>query len=139
MCAGAGGFSRDESEFIKLNGISGNILQFNVNDNILMNLYKKATAFVYPSLYEGFGIPILESFASNCPVILSNTSSFPEVAGDAGSYFDPFDIDSISDAISSVIYQEKIRQDLIEKGRKRLQQFSWEITAIKTANVYKSI
>lgn len=138
VCAGIP-FTIDEKNLLKNLKIIDRTLQYLVNDSELVFLYKNALAFIYPSLYEGFGIPILESFSNDCPVILSNASAFPEVADDSGVYFNPLDNDSIYEAISSVIYNEEVRKKLMEKGRKRLQQFSWELAAKKTEEVYKSI
>lgn len=132
-------FTIEEEFLLKKLKIIDRSIQYSVNDSELVFLYKNALAFIYPSLYEGFGIPILESFSNDCPVILSNASAFPEVADDSGVYFNPLNNDSICEAIRSVIYNEEVRRKLIEKGRKRLQQFSWKFAAKKTENVYKSI
>lgn len=104
-----------------------------VSDEELANLYYNAICFVYPSLYEGFGIPILEAFKNNCPVCLSNSSCFPEIAKDAAVYFDPNDSSSIIKAIENTIVNREI---LIEKGNLRLQYFSWEKAASETEKVY---
>ncbi len=104
-----------------------------VSDEELANLYYNAICFIYPSLYEGFGIPILEAFKNNCPVCLSNTSCFPEIAKDAAVYFDPYDSSSIINAIENTIDNREI---LIQKGSLRLQDFSWEIAASETEKVY---
>ena len=138
VCTGRA-FSKEETEMlIKLN-IFDRVKQYQVNDNELKNLYSAALAFVFPSYYEGFGIPILEAFSNNCPVVLSDASSFPEVAGDAGFYFDPFNIESITFAINSVIYDTEIRNKLIENGKIRFKLFSWDIAAKKTAQVYRNV
>ena len=90
-----------------------------------------------PSLYEGFGLPVLEAFATGCPVALSNTSSFPEIAGDAALYFDPSDVASIEKALRTLLSDHTLRQALIHRGRERLQRFSWATTAERTAAAYK--
>jgi glycosyltransferase involved in cell wall biosynthesis len=139
FCAGGGQFSNKEMcRFFEL-GIEKQVLQHNINDEDLAYLYKYALAFVYPSLYEGFGIPILESFACNCPVICSDTSSLPEISKDAAKYFNPSDEESIRNAILQVLSNNDIRQTLSTKGKKRLAKFSWEITAEKTKKIYESI
>ena len=84
-------FNKDELANLKSSKILDQTRVLAVNEETLNNLYSNALVFVYPSLYEGFGMPILEAFANNCPVCLSNTSCFPEIAGDAGVYFDPND------------------------------------------------
>jgi len=110
-----------------------------INDISMKILYKNAQAFVFPSLYEGFGLPILEAFSCGCPAILSNSSSLPEVGGDAAIYFDPVDEESLIYAVETVLFNEKYRQELIRKGYERLKQFSWEKGAVATKNVYYSL
>ncbi len=140
LCAGGSNFTnRERNIFDKLN-IKSQVLYFKVShDDQLSELYKRAVCFVYPSLYEGFGIPILEAFSSGCPVVLSNTSSFPEVAGDAGLYFDPYDEISIKNAIEKIVENKDLREDIIKKGFERLKLFSWDITAEKTKRVYENL
>lgn len=105
-----------------------------VEKSDLIALYSGADAMVYPSLYEGFGLPILEAFSCECPVVTSNQSSMPEVAGDAAVLVDPNDLHSISEGIITAL---KDRTELIKKGKKRAAQFSWEKTAKDTLDVYK--
>ena len=139
ICVGGDKFTSAEINFFDKIGIKDSICHYPVvNDELLSCLYSNALAFVFPSLYEGFGIPILESFSCGCPVILSDTSSFPEVAGDAGIYFNPNDIDSIIIALNTV-YDDKKRESLINKGYERLKKFSWSKTAEETKRVYESI
>jgi glycosyltransferase involved in cell wall biosynthesis len=90
-------------------------------------LYKNAIAFIFPSMYEGFGIPILEAYANDCPVLLSNTSCFPEIAGKAALYFDPKSRCEIQHKINELINSNALRNELIVNGRTRLKKFSWEI------------
>lgn len=140
VCVGSGRFSEAESYlFDKLN-IEDRVLQYSINDGTLSYLYQKALVFVFPSLYEGFGIPVLEAFSCGCPVVLSNASSFVEVAGEAGIYFDPNDESSIRQAVSIVVYGgDKVRKDLQFKGLEQLKKFSWEKTAKETIAVYKKL
>lgn len=105
----------------------------NVSKEDLVGLYSGAKALVYPSLYEGFGLPILEAMACGCPVVTSNVSSMAEVAGNAAMLVDPYEVDSISGGIEKVIRGPK---KFIEKGFKRIMDFSWEKTAKMTLNVY---
>jgi glycosyltransferase involved in cell wall biosynthesis len=98
-----------------------------------------ADALVFASLYEGFGIPILEGFACGVPVITSNCSSMPEVAGDAAVTVNPYDEDAISQAIVEVCNDEKLRNRLIVAGKGRRRQFNWDKTAMKTVEVYKKL
>jgi glycosyltransferase involved in cell wall biosynthesis len=139
LCAGGGKFTSFENKyFLELN-ISEQIFQCDLNDNNLAFLYKHAILFVFPSLYEGFGIPILEAFACECPLVCSNTSSLPEVAGFAAQYFDPYDENSIEDAIATVLNDKILRDKLIQDGKERLHFFSWKKTVTQTAEIYKSI
>ncbi len=103
-----------------------------VPDEDLAKLYKDALCFVLPSLYEGFGLPILEAMKYGCPVITSNVSSMPEAGGDAALYVDPENVSDIAEKIEKLITDEKLRAELIEKGYKQVKKFSWEDTARKT-------
>ena len=116
--------------------IEKQLYALNVDETTLNDLYSHALVFVYPSLYEGFGMPILEAFSNNCPVCLSNTSCFPEIAGEAGAYFNPADAASISSTVERVIYDKELAKKLRLAGRRRLQCFSWEKTAEKTLQTY---
>ncbi|MHB8276118.1 MAG: glycosyltransferase family 4 protein [Candidatus Humimicrobiaceae bacterium] len=138
ICAGGSNFSKEEIELFGRLKINDRITQIRIDDNILSYLYRNALVFAFPSLYEGFGIPILEAFSCNCPVILSNSSSFPEVAGDAALYFDPEDEDVFLMNLERVVYDEKIRKILITKGRDRLKEFSWDKAMAETLKVYQS-
>ena len=110
-----------------------------VSDEDKSVLLQCAGAFVFPSLYEGFGLPILESFASETPVITSNSTSLPEIAGGAAMLVDPYSPDSIADAMLQIVSNQEMALSLIEKGKKRAREFSWTETARKTAEVYKSL
>jgi len=94
---------------------------------------------VFPSAYEGFGIPILEAFACECPAILSRVSSLPEIGGDAAEYFDPENQDEIRETIRKVITDKNKQEEMRRKGIIRLEQFSWEKTAKQTLDIYRSI
>lgn len=139
ICVGGRGFKEVEKEKFKRLNIANEVSQYSVNDNVLECLYRKAVAFVSPSLYEGFGIPILEAFSCGCPVMVSNASSFPEVAGDAAIYFDPTEKLSMLHSIQKVIYDNNLRIELIYKGYQRVKKFTWEKTAKKTKKLYSSV
>ena len=102
----------------------------------LVALYNAASVFVYPSLYEGFGLPVLESMACGCPIITSNISSLPEVAGDAGIMVDPYDVSQIAHAIESICEDKKTASWFKNKGLERAKQFSWKRCAKETLNTY---
>ena len=139
VCAGSLPFTHKEKMFLKNMNILDKVHHVKINDAILKNLYRNARAFVFPSLYEGFGLPVLEAFSCGCPVIMSNTSSLPEIGGDGAIYFNPSDKESIILAIEKVLFNERYRDDLIKKGYNRLKIFSWEITADKTKKLYESL
>lgn len=105
----------------------------------LPSLYNAADLFVYPSLYEGFGLPVLESMACGTPVVASNTSSLPEVVGDAGLLINPRDVDALTDAIYKVLTDDELKESLVEKGLRRVKLFAWEKTARETLRVYKEV
>jgi glycosyltransferase involved in cell wall biosynthesis len=139
VCAGSSPFSREEKKTLEKLNIINKVHHVKINDTILKNLYKNARAFIFPSLYEGFGLPILEAFSFGCPTILSKSSSFPEVGGKGALYFEPNDSESIIYAVETVLFNEKFRDDLIKKGYERLKFFSWEKTANSTKNVYHEV
>lgn len=130
-------FNKEELEQLKKLNILEYTTILTVDENTLNNLYSNAQAFVYPSLYEGFGMPILEAFANNCPVCLSNTSCFPEIAGDAGAYFDPYNAESILEVVTKVLYDNSLKNQMIKAGNERLTDFSWKKTGRETAASYK--
>jgi len=138
VCTG-GAFSEEEKEIFKTKKISGSVSQIRATDEELAWLYQNAEAFVFPSFYEGFGIPVLEAFSNNCPVILSTTGALKEVGGSAASYFNPSDVAEMKSAIKSVIEDEKLKLVMIKKGQERLKLFSWQKTAEQTAYVYKKV
>jgi glycosyltransferase involved in cell wall biosynthesis len=140
ICFGGGVFTKGEMSLIEELGMkSTKVRQIGGEDDILANLYLGAEAFICPSLYEGFGIPPLEAMSLGCPVICSDTSSLPEVVGDAGEYFDPGNIESICSAIERVVQSQTRRDELVEKGRKRCTIFSWECCANETLSIYRSL
>jgi glycosyltransferase involved in cell wall biosynthesis len=98
--------------------------------------YNLASVFIYPSLYEGFGLPPLEAMACGCPVIASNVASIPEVCGDASYYVNPLDVQSIAEGLHKVLSDEQLRLSLIAKGMDRARLFTWDETARKTLAVF---
>jgi glycosyltransferase involved in cell wall biosynthesis len=110
-----------------------------LKDSELKNTYKLATVFVFPSLYEGFGIPPLEAMASGCPVVCSNVASMPEVVGEAGFLVDPNNPYQFADAVSSLIENEQVRSSMIERGYRQTEKFNWKVSAEKVLEVFNNI
>jgi len=138
VCAGGGNFTQAEFRLMRKVNIVSRVHLFPADDTTLQQLYKNAFAFVFPSLYEGFGIPVLEAFSCECPAILSNTSSLPEVGGDAALYFDPGNRLSLAETIERILADERTRDNLIARGNERVKLFSWEKTAAMTKEVYEA-
>lgn len=137
ICFGGGSFTSAEKAHMASFGLSDSeVQQLSGDDQTLSVYYKNATALIYPSKYEGFGIPPLEAMSFDCPVVCSDISSIPEVVGDAGEYFCPNDLDSMRDAIQRVVQSATRRQELIVRGRNRLNYFSWSKCAKETLAVY---
>lgn len=110
-----------------------------VDQEELPGLYKNAKLFIYPSLYEGFGIPPLEAMICGCPTIVANVASLPEVCGDASYYVDPYSIDDISHGMKELTNNENLRQELIVKGYERVSHFNWESSAKQLVNIIENI
>ena len=110
-----------------------------LSDELVALLYSQTDVFVYPSHYEGFGLPVLEAMTLGAPVITSNTSSLPEVAGDAALLIDPNDSIQLADTILKVISDSQFRSQLIDKGQERAKLYSWERTAKETLKAYRSL
>ncbi len=110
-----------------------------VAEEDLPALFSGARLFVFPSLYEGFGLPVLEAMACGVPVVCSNASSLPEVAGDAALLFDPLDVEGMAAAMERVLGDERLRAELVERGLKRARGFSWERCARQTLAVLESV
>jgi len=110
-----------------------------VPDAVLPSLYAHAEALVFPSIYEGFGIPILEAFSYGTPVVCSKVAAIPEVAGDAAIYFDPHNIEEMADAIFAVLNNDALREELVSRGKARVQLFTWEKAAERTLAVYRRV
>lgn len=136
---GGGELSETETSCLFELGINNKVHQVSGDDHLLARYYTGAALFVYPSLYEGFGIPPLEAMSFGCPVACSNTSSIPEVVGNAGAYFNPSDVDSMREAIENIIDDDSHRLQLVKLGYKRLENFSWDKCATETAAIYKHI
>lgn len=138
VCTGSD-FTSSEHEIFKNWGVADSLIHIAANDAQMASLYRHALCFVFPSLYEGFGIPILEAFANNCPVCLSDASCFPEVAADAALYFAPHDAQSMYDTLREVITNETLREDLRRRGNERIKDFSLQKMVQQTCDVYRNV
>jgi len=139
ICFGGGKFSKEELNFIISMKIKIKFIKyFEGDDKMLSYLYSAAAIFVYPSLYEGFGIPPLEAMFQGCPVVCSKTSSIPEVVGDAGILFNPYEPSEISDAIEQVVSSASTYNQLVDSGLKRSKEFSWKKCAEETLCIYEN-
>jgi len=140
VCGGGPEFSEAETEMLAGLGISDRVRRVGFSsDAELAGLYANASAFIFPSGYEGFGIPVLEAFSCGCPVLLSDRSSLPEVGGDAALYFDPDDPDSLRGVVERIIDDKELRKRLAGLGSRRLRDFSWKKTAAGTVELYREV
>jgi glycosyltransferase involved in cell wall biosynthesis len=139
LCFGGGDFTGAERAAISEAGVDARVRYVGGSDAVLAACYAHAALFVCPSLYEGFGIPVLEAMSLDCPVACSNSSSLPEVAGDAARLFDPLDRDSIRSALESVLGSPSEATALKERGRVRRQRFSWRSCAENTVSIYRRV
>jgi len=137
LAAGGGKFDEEEIEYLKYLGIEKQVLQRRFEENELGHFYQKAKCFVLPSLYEGFGIPVLESMACGCPIILSTLGSLPEIAGDAGIYFDSESENDLREKIEMLLNDSEKRQFFGQKGLEHVKKYNWETAAEECLKVYK--
>jgi glycosyltransferase involved in cell wall biosynthesis len=136
---GGGPLQDGEREVFAKAGVAERVVQASVSDTLLPTIYKEAEMFVFPSEYEGFGLPILESFASSCPVVASRASCFPEVGGEAMEYFDPYAPDDIAQAMERVLLSPTRAKELRRLGSERVKAYSWQRTAELTAAAYNRL
>lgn len=136
---GSNPLTDDELVAIEKLGIQDKVCFVSGDDQQLAQYYQAAAVFVYPSLYEGFGIPPLEAMHFGCPVACSNTSAMPEVVGLAAKLFDPYSTESIREAVEALIADKDLRETQIKLGYERLKMFSWDKCARETAVVYKKL
>ena len=140
VCFGGGAFTPSELAVAKDVGLRpGQLVHYAGGDDLLAAIYRQAYALVYPSIYEGFGLPPLEAMASGCPVICSNASSLPEVVGDAGEYFDPVHQESMMVAIENVLTSPKRHEGLRDNGFTQASKFSWSKCAKETMREYQKL
>ena len=140
VCTGRG-FDETETRLLDECGMAGRASANLYGDDELRWLYANACVFIYPSIYEGFGMPILDAFSFGCPVLLANATCFPEVGGDAALYFDPKDEEDFRRQLMRVIGDDDeargLRADMVARGKERVKLFSWKKCAKETAEVYR--
>ena len=139
LCFGGGLLSGTEHRRIAELGLEGAVIERHGGDDVLARCYREAAAFVYPSQYEGFGLPLLEAMGQGCPVLASTGGSLPEVAGDAAAYFDPTDIDSIQHTMEQTLADPARPALLVARGHDRVQRFGWDKCARETLEVYRRL
>ncbi|WP_428653572.1 glycosyltransferase family 4 protein [Runella sp.] len=140
VCGGGGTFSNEEKRLISEAGIQDQVLYHPIfDDTTLVELYERAQVFVFPSLMEGFGLPVLEAMSCGCPVAVTTGTSFDEIADEAGVYFEAESKDSIKDAVEKVIYNQTLQDQMRRLGYERVPLFKAETTAQKTLEVYKEL
>jgi glycosyltransferase involved in cell wall biosynthesis len=138
LCAGGNSFKEEEKVTMKRLGVEKQVMQLPFKENELANFYANACCFVFPSLYEGFGIPVLEAMRCGCPVVLGNHSSFTEVAGDAGVYADVRSADDLQNKIGLLLTNNTARHNFAAKGLVQAARFSWRTTAEQCLQVYEA-
>jgi glycosyltransferase involved in cell wall biosynthesis len=138
LCTGKP-FEEYDNAIFREYGISDKVVHQFADDSQMTNLFAHAEVFVYPSKMEGFGIPILDAFAAGCPVALARSTCFPEIAGDAAVYFRFDDEAEILRAVTNVLDNPSVRSNLIAKGKRRLQEFSWQKCARETEAFYREV
>ncbi|MDQ3047222.1 MAG: glycosyltransferase family 4 protein [Bacteroidota bacterium] len=137
ICFGGDEFNSSEIEII--GNFRDRVQHLNGDDAILASVYKGAHLFVYPSSYEGFGMPVLEAMAAGCPVVCANSSSLPEVAGDAAFYFPPDVPEQMKMVLIDACENAELRKSMVQKGLKRVKEFTWDICAQKTIEAYQKL
>lgn len=137
VAAGGNALEKDEIALLQQLSITAQVIQQNFEDSELASYYSQAQCFVFPSEYEGFGIPVLEAMACGCPVVLAHHSSFPEVAGDAGVYFELHNADDLRNKVKDLLDDPNLRQSCRENGMARAAEFSWHKTALGCLESYR--
>lgn len=137
ICAGGGEFSAIEKELICKLGLANKVFQRSFQEDELATFYKNAKCLVFPSLYEGFGLPVLEAMTCGCPVVLANHSAFPEVAGIAGVYFELNNSTDLRNKIEMLFQDEALHAEYSQKGLEQVKRFSWEKAAEECLIVYQ--
>jgi len=138
LCIGGDKFTADELTLFDDLGIQGRVKQRFMEDEFVPSAYAHAEAFIFPSHFEGFGLPALEAMASGTPAILARATSLPEVGGEAAVYFEPGDHRELADMIGQIVNSTDLRTSIVDHGLRRAQEFDWRTAADKTKKVYES-
>jgi glycosyltransferase involved in cell wall biosynthesis len=139
VCFGGGPFTEEEKAPFEAAGVRSRLIATGGDDRALASVYARALVLVYPSLYEGFGMPILEAMVNRCPVLVQQRSCFPEIAGDAALYFDPAQEDDTTELLIRVARDAGLRHRFAEAGACRAASFTWQRCAAQHAALYRSL
>ena len=140
VCFGGGKFLKTEEDFFKNLSINRDQIHYFEGDDLDLNyFYKNARMFIFPSLYEGFGMPLLEAMNMECPVICSDIGSFSEIVNDSAIFFDPTDVESIIFKMEKLIFDDQLLLDLKKKGNKKIDKYSWKKCSNETEQLYRKI
>jgi glycosyltransferase involved in cell wall biosynthesis len=139
ICFGGGDFKKKELRLLAGTGSPVRIFRPTGDERLLPALYRGAAAMVYPSLYEGFGLPPLEAMTYGCPVIAAQTSAIPEVLGDAAAYFNPREPQSITKTIDKVLFDKQLKEEMVKKGKQQVKLYSWKKMAEETHRIYREL
>ena len=139
VCFGGGDFSKSEMDYLRNIGIEKSVRHVSGDDAVLATAYARAEALVYPSLYEGFGLPLLEAMSMGCPVIGANRGSIPEIVETAGILFDAVSSEDLGEVLLRLLYSQSLRQEYKRRGWERAKLFSWDSTTRRTLDVYQTL
>jgi len=139
VCFGGRNFTPHERKRLSSLGIDHLVHYVSGSDSLFAGYYKNARALVFPSLYEGFGLPPLEAMGLGCPVICSNKGPIPEIVGEAGIYFDPEDVNNMQYILEKALYDDTLLEEMVKRGYQRSSTFSWDRTASQTIALYRSL
>jgi len=139
VCFGGKPFSAQESAILQQRDLTGRVEHKHGDDCQLAQYYRSAAALVYPSVCEGFGLPLLEAMGLSCPVFCSAIPALKEIAGEAASYFEPGSVESMKEVLLASLFTQARLDDLRLKGTRRAQTFSWDACAAQTARIYNNL
>ena len=132
-------FNKNELELFNKLGIHDKVIHKAASEKELINLYSYAELFIFPSFAEGFGFPLLEAMSCSCPVACSNTSCFPEIAGDAALYFNPDSVENMAFVMENYLVNANLRKEMIDRGHRRTELFSWKKSSAQHIQLYSNL